>query len=59
MIQKCFYFIGWGFYVLFYYDAKRISDILNITLTKRRCSLGSEVSIAGIPVNSLNNYLKK
>ncbi|XBC38984.1 MAG: hypothetical protein U0T61_02010 [Buchnera aphidicola (Melaphis rhois)] len=29
-----------------------MSDILNITLTKIGYSLGSEVSIAGIPVNS-------
>ncbi|ANF17146.1 DNA mismatch repair protein MutS [Buchnera aphidicola (Schlechtendalia chinensis)] len=47
------------FYELFYEDAIRISKLLNLTLTKRGYSLGSEVPMAGIPVSSLNYYLKK
>ncbi|XBC44226.1 MAG: DNA mismatch repair protein MutS [Buchnera aphidicola (Schlechtendalia peitan)] len=53
-----FYRMG-DFYELFYDDAIRISKLLNITLTKRGYSLGLEVPMAGIPVNSLNYYLKK
>ncbi|XBC41120.1 MAG: DNA mismatch repair protein MutS [Buchnera aphidicola (Nurudea yanoniella)] len=53
-----FYRMG-DFYELFYDDAKRISDLLNITLTKRGYSSELEIPMAGIPVNSLNYYLKK
>lgn len=53
-----FYRMG-DFYELFYEDAKKISQLLNITLTQRGFSAGQSVPMAGIPCNSLHTYLKK
>lgn len=53
-----FYRLG-DFYELFFDDAKKISCLLNITLTKRGYSLGKKVPMAGIPYLSLNYYLSK
>ena len=53
-----FYRMG-DFYELFYEDAKKISSLLNITLTKRGYSAGKEVPMSGIPCNSVDIYLLK
>ena len=45
------------FYETFYDDAKEMSRILNITLTKRGNK--NAVPLAGIPYHALNNYLQK
>ncbi len=45
------------FYETFYEDAKIVSNVLNITLTKR--GVKAKIPLAGIPFHSLNTYLKK
>jgi len=45
------------FYECFFEDAKTVSEILNITLTKR--GKKSKVPLAGVPYHALNQYLKK
>lgn len=37
------------FYELFYDDAKRASQLLDISLTKRGASVGEPIPMAGIP----------
>ncbi|MBK8814517.1 MAG: DNA mismatch repair protein MutS [Methylococcaceae bacterium] len=53
-----FYRMG-DFYELFYDDAKKASQILNITLTSRGHSAGSPIAMAGIPYHAAENYLAK
>src|SRR3990167_2225350 len=53
-----FYRLG-DFYELFYDDAKKAAQILNITLTSRGQSAGSAIPMAGIPFHSADNYLAK
>ena len=53
-----FYRMG-DFYELFYDDAKKASQILGISLTKRGKSNGTPIPMAGIPYHSLENYLAK
>jgi len=47
------------FYEAFNSDAKDISKILEITLTKRSNGAASEVPLAGFPYHSLDHYLPK
>ena len=47
------------FYETFYDDAKLISQILGITLTKRAHGSVSDVPLAGFPYHALDNYLTK
>lgn len=51
-----FYRMG-DFYELFYDDAKRAADILDITLTARGKSGGEPIPMAGIPYHAADNYL--
>ncbi|QJC36847.1 DNA mismatch repair protein MutS [Enterobacteriaceae endosymbiont of Donacia vulgaris] len=53
-----FYRLG-DFYEMFFEDAKKASKLLNIVLTKRGKLNGKPVPMAGIPVNSIDNYLSK
>lgn len=53
-----FYRMG-DFYELFYEDAKKIANLLKITLTKRGYSAGKEIPMSGIPYNSADVYLLK
>ncbi len=53
-----FYRMG-DFYELFFEDAKRASQLLGITLTKRGHSGGHPIPMAGIPVHSVDNYLAR
>ncbi len=51
-----FYRMG-DFYELFFDDAKRASDVLDITLTARGKSGGDPIPMAGIPYHAADNYL--
>ena len=53
-----FYRMG-DFYELFFDDAKRASQILDITLTARGKSNGEPIPMAGIPYHSADGYLAK
>ena len=47
------------FYETFYEDAKTISKVLGITLTKRGGGKTADVPLAGFPYHALDNYLPK
>ena len=51
-----FYRMG-DFYELFYDDAKRAAQLLDITLTSRSKSNGEPIPMAGIPYHAAENYL--
>src|SRR3954471_13340327 len=51
-----FYRMG-DFYELFYDDARRVSKLIDITLTARGQSAGEPIPMAGVPFHSLDNYL--
>ncbi len=53
-----FYRMG-DFYELFYDDAKRASQLLDISLTKRGASAGEPIPMAGVPYHAIENYLAK
>ncbi len=53
-----FYRMG-DFYELFFDDAKKASQLLNITLTSRGQSAGFPIPMAGIPYHSAEGYLAK
>ncbi|CAO97740.1 DNA mismatch repair protein MutS [Erwinia tasmaniensis] len=53
-----FYRMG-DFYELFYDDAKRASQLLEISLTKRGSSAGEPIPMAGVPYHAVENYLAK
>jgi DNA mismatch repair protein MutS len=47
------------FYEVFFDDARKANQLLDITLTTRGQSAGAPVVMAGIPVNALESYLAK
>ncbi len=47
------------FYELFYADAQRAAQLLDIALTQRGSSGGNAVPMAGVPVHSVEGYLVK
>ncbi|MGE0805175.1 MAG: DNA mismatch repair protein MutS [Burkholderiaceae bacterium] len=47
------------FYELFYDDAEKASRLLGLTLTKRGASNGVPIRMAGVPVQSLEQYLAR
>ncbi len=53
-----FYRMG-DFYELFYDDAKRASELLEISLTKRGSSAGEPIPMAGVPFHAVEGYLAK
>ncbi|MFC0139673.1 DNA mismatch repair protein MutS [Erwinia mallotivora] len=53
-----FYRMG-DFYELFYDDAKRASQLLDISLTKRGASAGQPIPMAGVPYHAVENYLAR
>ena len=53
-----FYRMG-DFYELFYDDARRAAELLNITLTARGQSAGEPIPMAGVPFHAVENYLAK
>jgi DNA mismatch repair protein MutS len=53
-----FYRMG-DFYELFYEDAKRASELLDITLTARGKSGGEPIPMAGVPYHAAEQYLAR
>lgn len=53
-----FYRMG-DFYELFFEDAKKAANLLNITLTQRGESAGKPIPMAGVPYHAAENYLAK
>lgn len=47
------------FYELFYEDAKRAAQLLDITLTTRGQSAGEPIPMAGVPYHAAENYLAR
>jgi DNA mismatch repair protein MutS len=47
------------FYELFYDDAKRAAELLDITLTTRGESAGAPIPMAGVPYHAVDNYLSR
>jgi DNA mismatch repair protein MutS len=53
-----FYRMG-DFYELFYADARRAAQLLDIALTQRGQSAGAPIPMAGVPVATLETYLAR
>ena len=53
-----FYRMG-DFYEMFYADAERAAELLDITLTTRGQSAGQPIPMAGVPFHSVDGYLAK
>lgn len=53
-----FYRMG-DFYELFFEDAKRVAELLDITLTARGHSGGEPIPMAGVPYHSAEGYIAK
>jgi DNA mismatch repair protein MutS len=53
-----FYRMG-DFYEMFYDDARRAAQLLDIALTTRGQSAGEPIPMAGVPVHSVEGYLAK
>ena len=47
------------FYELFFEDAKKAANLLDIVLTSRGKSAGEPIPMAGVPAHAAENYLKK
>ncbi len=56
--ELLFYRMG-DFYELFYDDAKRAAELLDITLTARGASAGEPIPMCGVPFHSVEAYLAK
>jgi DNA mismatch repair protein MutS len=53
-----FYRMG-DFYEMFYEDAKRVAQLLDITLTARGNSAGEPIPMAGVPYHAVEQYLAR
>jgi DNA mismatch repair protein MutS len=53
-----FYRMG-DFYELFFDDARRASELLSISLTKRGTSNGEPIPMAGVPYHAIDPYLAR
>ncbi len=56
--ELLFYRMG-DFYELFFDDAKRASQLMEISLTKRGASAGEPIPMAGVPYHAVEGYLAK
>lgn len=56
--QLVFYRMG-DFYELFYDDAKRAAELLDITLTHRGQSAGAPIAMAGVPYHAAESYIAR
>ena len=56
--ELVFYRMG-DFYELFYEDAKRASELLDVTLTARGKSGGEPIPMCGVPYHAAEGYLAK
>ena len=54
--ELLFYRMG-DFYELFYDDARRAAELLDITLTARGASAGEPIPMCGVPYHSVDSYL--
>ncbi|HEY5644455.1 MAG TPA: DNA mismatch repair protein MutS, partial [Pseudomonadales bacterium] len=54
--ELLFYRMG-DFYELFYSDAERAAELLDITLTSRGQSAGAPIPMCGVPYHSVDGYL--
>lgn len=53
-----FYRMG-DFYEMFYDDARRAAQLLDIALTQRGASAGAPIPMAGVPAASVDTYLAR
>ena len=56
--QLVFYRMG-DFYELFYDDARRAAELLDITLTARGQSAGKPIPMAGVPYHAAESYIAR
>lgn len=56
--ELLFYRMG-DFYELFYDDARRAAELLDITLTARGSSAGEPIPMCGVPFHSVDGYLAR
>ena len=56
--ELLFYRMG-DFYELFYEDAQRAAELLDITLTARGKSAGEHIPMAGVPYHAAESYLAR
>ncbi|MBT4492731.1 MAG: DNA mismatch repair protein MutS [Gammaproteobacteria bacterium] len=56
--ELLFYRMG-DFYELFFDDAKRATDLLDITLTARGTSAGEPIPMCGVPYHAVDSYLAR
>ncbi len=56
--ELLFYRMG-DFYELFYADAERAAELLDITLTSRGQSAGQPIPMCGVPFHSVDGYLAR
>ena len=56
--ELLFYRMG-DFYELFYADAERAAELLDITLTTRGQSAGQPIPMCGVPFHSVDGYLAR
>lgn len=56
--EMVFYRMG-DFYELFFEDAQKAADLLDITLTQRGQSAGKPIPMAGVPYHAAENYLAR
>ncbi|MCV2364535.1 DNA mismatch repair protein MutS [Paucibacter sp. DJ1R-11] len=57
--EELVFFRMGDFYEVFFDDARKCNQLLDITLTTRGQSAGEPVVMAGVPVNALESYLAK
>lgn len=53
-----FYRLG-DFYEMFFDDAKKASELLDLTLTGRDCGLDQRAPMCGVPFHAADNYIAK
>lgn len=59
MLDTIVFFQLGDFYEMFFDDAVEVSNLLELTLTGKSAGLKERVPMAGIPVNSVNEYIKR
>lgn len=57
--DKLLFFRMGDFYELFYEDARKVSRLLDIALTKRGQSAGNPIPMAGVPYHAVESYLAR
>lgn len=57
--DKLLFFRMGDFYELFYEDARKVSRLLDITLTRRGQSAGKPIPMAGVPYHAVESYLAR